>query len=277
MFIESNERDDGDVQGRSIIDDDYFEPEAKAPVIEETDPEGTEAKEEDKESYSRRVQKRLDKLVYERNVERQRAEQLQNDMQAMRDRVEELSKQRELDIEQRNTQSLDQQRQDLFERRKIALELANYDELNEIDEQLMDIKLKGNARAPEKPVNVPKQGQETPQAYTAPVAQQAWEQKNQWLYDPQQSSRKEKANKIFQDLLNDGYDIEDPETFEVLDKKLKRDVPPPPGAVDRGNVTANDNSGGITAEEKQRMIRLKLDPSDPQTRIEWIKNHRKGN
>jgi len=82
------------------------------------------------------------------------------------------------------------------------------------------------------------------------------------------------ANKVLQTILADGYDIDDPDTYVQLDRKLKREMPPPGTGPDRGNVTEG-GSFTFTAGEKQKMIDWGLDPADPKHRAEWVKTKKR--
>jgi hypothetical protein len=164
------------------------------------------------------------------------------------------------------------------------LEIGDYDDLLSIDDELMEIKLQlrqpPEPAAP-KPTPVELEREPIRQVYQEPTptantpqAQQDWENSNQWIYDEKQKPRLDKANKIFKELLDDGYDLDDPDTFVQLDKRLKREVPPSPGAPDRGQVIGSDSKTGFTAEDKRRMAAWGLDPDDPKHRKEWIKNRK---
>jgi len=281
---------------KDLIEDDE-DLDKVAELIKEVEPEATkelpkEPKKEDdddKESYSRRVQKRLDKLVYERNVEREaRAKDaeklaaLNAEQEELKAQIEELRQHRKKEIEDQSTQELESKRKALLQRKKEALEIGEYDEIVEIDDELMELKIQSR-----QPKSVPVVQKQTPQPATpeptqpepapvanTPQAQQNWETNNAWIFDVNQKSRLEKANKIFRELLDDGYDLDDPDTYVQLDRKLKRETPPPAGAPDRGQVVGSNSKTAFTAEDKKRMAAWGLDPNDPRQRQEWIKNRK---
>jgi len=262
---------------------------------EETAPEVKTEEEDDKESYSKRVQKRLDKLVYERNVERElRAKEAQEfkqeqaalraEQEAFKAEIEELKSHRQKEVEEQSNQELEQKRKDLIQRKKDALEIGDYDEVTTIDDDLMEIKLQLRQPKPEpvpkqtpqvqvqQPVNVPEYVE--PPVANIPEAQANWEANNQWVYDANHKARLDKANKIFEELKADGWDADDPDTFVQLDKKLKRETPPPAGAPDRGQVIGTNSKTGFTTDDRKKMSDWGLDPDNPLHRKEWIKNRK---
>ncbi len=249
----------------------------------EEDPKPKE-EEDDKESYSKRVQKRLDKLVYERNVERElrakEAEDFKTEQAAFRAEIEELKKHRQQEVETQSKQEHDEKLKELYQRRKDAFEIGDYDDVNSIDDELMEIKLQGRKQKPE-PVAAQTQAEparrpvrEPEPAANMSQAQQAWEQSNPWIYDANQKSRLDKTNKIFQELLDNGYYADDPDTFAQLDKKLRRETPPAAGAPDRGQVVGTNQKTSFTPEDKKKMVAWGLDPDNAAHRKEWIKNRR---
>jgi len=258
-------------------------------VEPETPKETPKEEDDDKESYSRRVQKRLDKLVYERNVEREArakdAEELaafRTEQAELKAQIEELRQYRKKEAEDQSIQELESKRKALLQRKKEALEINEYDEVVEIDDELMELKIQSRQQKPEPVVQKqtpPPTPPATPEQEPAPVAntpqaQQNWETNNAWIFDVNQKPRLEKANKIFRELLDDGYDLDDPDTYVQLDKKLKRETPPPAGAPDRGQVVGSNSKTAFTAEDKKRMAAWGLDPNDPRQRQEWIKNRK---
>lgn len=252
-IIEDSEQEGLD----EAIEDVSDEPEEQAKAKQEDE-------EDDIESYGRRVQKRINKLHYKHAKAEERWQKENSELRA---KLEEIERRQNEQNQERDNLSLEAQRKELLARRKDALEIADYDELNDIDEKLMDIKLQANK--PEPPRQQPKaEPQQDIPEYNAAMA--AWQDRNQWAFDPNQASRTQKANSLLQKLLDKGYEVDEPETYEQLDKLLKREAPPPVGAPDRGNVTGNEK--GFTAEDKRLMREFGLDPDDAKARKLWIKN-----
>jgi hypothetical protein len=105
-----------------------------------------------------------------------------------------------------------------------------------------------------------------------PFAMQDWEAKNTWVYDTKHTARVEKAKTVLKALLEDGYDVDDPETYDVLDKKLQRIKPPPTGAPDRGRDVGVAKDSSFSAADKTMMRDWGLNPDNPRDRAEWLKN-----
>jgi len=273
-------------------DDDLIDVDGIAPDTETKDDEVIEEKKDDKEekeAYSRRVQKRLDKLVYERNVEREERKKERDEReritQELKAEIEELRQSRQKEELEKSNQSIDQKRQELIQRKKEALEIDDHDEIILIDDELMELKIKSKSQAektpePKQPQPVrqeqappPKQEEAPPpNVPEIPEAQRVWEGNNPWLFDANQKSRLEKANKLFHSLIQDGYDADDPDTFTQLDKLLKRESPPPTAPPDRGTVVGQNKNTAFTQEDRKKMRDWNLDPDDPKQRSAWIKN-----
>lgn len=240
-------------------------------VIQEANEED-ELEEKIRRKIQKATQKRFDKLTYQIRSTEERYEQEKSELKA---KIEALEADRLKEVAERNTTTLEQKRQDLLERRKEYLEIGDYDELNKVDEQLMDIKIQARQK-PEPAKQEPKQEQ-SPESRQAlepeqPVNQALadWQSKNKWVFDQNQQGRLAKANKVFESVLADGYDIDEPETYIEIDKRLKREVPPPTGAPDRGQVTGNDRK--FTEQDRKDMTAWGLDPTDVKARQLWIKN-----
>ena len=239
---------------------------------EETPPAISKQEEEDKESYSKRVQKRIDKLTYERNIGNERIQRLESE-------VEELKQHNQQKQVAQTEQEIDAQRKDLIQQKKDALEIGDYDRVIELDEQLVDLKLKTqptqSERQPSQSTQQTQRPQQAEQPPPQPQAMADWEAKNAWVYDQAQKARLDKANGILAELFQAGYTADDPDTYEELDRKLKRIVPPPTGAPDRGQITGGSKDTAFTAKDKQMMRDWGLDPENPKHRSEWIKNKSK--
>jgi len=288
MFDENDEYDLGSLEQE--LPEETVVPEAVIEDVSNTPEQTAEAKEEDdKESYSRRVQKRIDKLAYERNVERElrlkdsaELAALKAQTEEFRQEIEALKQFRQKEAEQQTNLELEQKRQELIKRKKEALEIGDYDEVALVDDDLMDIKLQLRQKPepvkqtqPEPVKPAPKEPEPVQEpVVNIPKALQDWEANNPWVYDPKQAARLEKTNKIYQALLEDGYEADDPDTFIQLDKRLKRETPPAVSGVDRGEVVGTTAQTGFSAQDKTLMREFGLDPDNPVHRKEWIKNRK---
>jgi hypothetical protein len=227
--------------------------------------------EEEQEAYSKRVQKRIDKLVYKEKVANQRAEELERKLAAQEERIKALAEAHQAQAEERQSRQHENELQELRQRRRDALEIGDHDEVNAIDEQLLDIKVKSKTEPTREPLAIPntpvRESQPTPPVN---AAMSQWLQANAWTRDPKQEAKLDKADAIYKDLVAKGYDPEEPELYEEIDKRMKREMPPPGNGPDRGQITGSDK-GAFTAQDKRDMENWGLDPNDPKARKEWIK------
>lgn len=254
--------DELDIEPNEVLEQD-------PPSTDDVDPPPPPPDEDEKEAYSKRVQKRIDKLAYERNIERSKREELERKLSEQEERLKALSEAQAKHFEELNHKSLEQQKQDLLNRRRDSLEIGDYDTINEIDEQLLDLKVKAKAPPRETPrETTPSQAPE--QASYEPDALKQWQQRNPWVNDPNQAARLQKADAILNDLLSKGYGMEEAELYEEIDKRLQRQAPPPGNGPDRGQITGSD-SKAFTAQDKRDMENWGLDPNDPVARKEWIR------
>lgn len=226
---------------------------------------------DDKETYSRKVQKRIDKLVYERKLEQELRQKETRELMA---RIAELEGRTLQQEHEKQTSELSNQRQALFEQRKEALEIGDYDKVNELDDKLMDLKIAMTKTAGQKQPAPKQQSQQPPvnSETEIPKAQAVWEQNNPWVFDSSQKSRLEKAQSVFNELLKNGYSASDPETFDILDSRLKRQSPPS-APVDRSGIVGDVNGKeSFSADDKTLMRKWGLDPDNADHRKQWIKN-----
>lgn len=259
--MSNNDYDDDElVLTQDVPEDEQVELVDEASAIEDSP-------EDDRKAYSKRVNKRIDKLTYERNIER---EARAKESAELRAEIEALKQDRLKEVHEQTAQELEQRQKDLIQRKKDAYEIGDHDEQAVIDDELLNLKLKAMQQQPLRE----QQPQQEYQAHqeTQPKAQADWQASNQWVFDEKQASRLAKANAVFSDLLADGYETDDPDLYVQLDKKLKRETPPPSGAVDRGQIIGNDDSKGFTSTDKAKMRDWGLDPGNAEHRKEWIKN-----
>jgi len=261
--------DDEGVKLEGMADPDFVEidddPQESEPKDEpETKPVKKDKTDED-EDYSRKVQKRIDKLVAERNIERQRAQELQDRLE----RIEHRFAESDAYYERANQEDKVKQ----LRKAKIeAMEMGEFDRVADIDDEIMELRTKP------KPVQQRQQTVPQQQAPELPEAQQAWLAENDWFYNPHKAALKEKANQTYLKLVEEGFDPEDSETYAELDKRLnvkRTQAAPPPAGVNRGSATTSSgNAGKFTADDARFMRDWGLDPNDPQARAEFLKQKR---
>lgn len=246
--------------------------------------------EHDEEEYGKRVQKRIAKEVSKRKALQDQLSEAETDRQRMRRELKE-AKDLLAGYSKKEVEGLDSKAEDLKKRRDKALDDGDLAAYNDLNDELTEVKIemRERRRAPaEKPV-----ADDTPRKSKAPKMSQAasdWVEKNgDWL-----STDKEKtaaAAKIEQQLVKEGYDVNDSDLYEELDRRLgSYDDPEPVGDVDevddddtppaRGATTGvpRDSSsraprsrpGAINKGDLQKMARAGLDPNDPGHRKAWL-------
>lgn len=218
-------------------------------------------KDEEKEEFSRRVNKRIDKLVYERNVAREENAKLLA-------RLEALEQARQKEDEERSKQSFESRKREAIQRKIDAMEIGDHAGAAEADADLISVIAEEKSYKPTQPQPKPVANQ--------PSAEDQWVAANQWVHDPTQKQRYDKANKIFLELINEGYDRDDPDLYAEMDTRLAksdkpRTAPPPTGAPDRGQAVGSQGKT-FTAQDKQKMRDWGLDPDNESHRKEWIRN-----
>ena len=217
-------------------------------VAVDTESQDTESQDDDSsddKDYSKKVQQRISKVVQQRNIERDRRAALEKENNELREA-----------LHKNNAKASDDTIAQLKKQKVDALEIGDYQAVSDIDDQLMDYRT-------QQPVQ---ETQQQPQA-ELPKTLTDWQQKNQWVFDNNNPKTK-KANEIYAALLDEGYDDNDPDLFSELDKKLKRQIPPPTSSPDRGQVTAG-NGVQFTAQDKELMTEFGLDPNNQVHRKQW--------
>lgn len=263
--------DDEGIKLEGMADPDFVEiDDPQEPKEPKDEPEAKPVKKDkadEDDDYSRKVQKRIDKLVAERNIERQRAQELQDRLERIEHRFAEADDA----YEQRTvTDKIAELR-----RRKIeAMEVGEFDRVADIDDEIMELRTK--PRPAQQQRQQPVQQQQAPEL---PEAQQAWLAENDWFYNPHKAALKEKANQTYLKLVQEeGFDPDEPDTYTELDKRLnvkRTQAAPPPAGVNRGGATNSSSAGSkFTAEDARFMRDWGLDPNDATARAEFLKQKR---
>lgn len=266
-----------------MFNDDLEIDENEPPVIEEEQGQKQEQEtqsqiakkefsDEEKEEYGKKVKRRIDKLTAEIYQERQVKEQQARELAELKAwRQEQERKHDDTAI----AAELDRLRKERLD----AVTVDDFETINAIDEKIIDLKLRGKEKqAPEPKVErVP-----DTQAPSIPEAQQAWLEQNDWYYSPLKQQQAQQANQAYLQLLQEGYDANDEETYTELDKRLnggkprpqaKRN-PPPSSGVDRGANAGGSVKGSFSDRDIQLMREFNLDPNNEIHRAEWLKNKR---
>lgn len=264
-----NDNDEINIEDESVeLVDDATE-ESSGEVAESSDDHSPE----EEEQYSRKVQKRIDKLVYERNIERQQREQLEQ-------RLADLERHHYEQQTAKATNDIAARLAELKKEKSEYLEIGETEKVSEIDDEIIELKLQARLQS--------QQAQQQPREQAPagiPPAQQSWLEQNDWFYNPVKADKKRQADNIYLSLVKEGFDPNDSETYDELDRRLSNGKAnhratnqPSALAPDRGKATqsAGGRAGTISREELLVMRELNLDPNNEAHRRAWIANRKKG-
>ena len=157
--------------------------------------------------YSERVRKRIAKEVAKRAEAEQRVVDLQ-------ERLANLEK-RTLDI---GTKSLKNQYQGVSSRLKEAIETGNTDEQVKLYEQMSDIRAQ-MTKIDDTKIEEPKKDKKD--VKTPPLAADWVKENSQWFNKPGYRKETAMAYGIDAELTEEGWDVNDPEYYSEMDKRLK--------------------------------------------------------
>jgi hypothetical protein len=224
--------------------------------------------------YSKKVEKRINKLVAERNAERDRVAQLERDLNAVKAKTgKDYTEQDASEITNKITQ-LKAQRKQFAD---VLSDSYDYEEAERIDDELIDLRLQEREARNSK--NAQQHRQEEANQPTPPSeAMQDWQERNGWVFRPDKhKDRLNNANQIYDQLLKDGFDANDEDTYKELDKRLagkstqSRERPETNG-VARGETSSPNETKGFTNADKEAMRKWGLNPNDAEARTEYMRN-----
>ena len=200
------------------------EPKNEEPEVVDEQPKQEATPKED-EDYSQRVQRRINKLVQQRKESDAKAEEKEQELNALKQRLERL--------EQGETQKAQKQFEDRYvsvkQEMQKAIEEGDTGKQVEYAEQLADI------RAAMKVAEL--QRQQTVQQKTqsptvgraaqpsAPKKAMDWWGKNQWFNSPGYERETAAARSIDVQLDLEGYDKESDQYYETLNNRLQKIFP----------------------------------------------------
>lgn len=215
------------------------------------------SQDDDDSQYSTKVQKRINKVVQQRNIERDKRVALEQEAAKLREQLNKLQ-----------TDTAKETIAQLKQKKLEALEIDDHQAVLDIDEQLMEQKLREQYQRETPPTQ--EQDQQGNYSLELPKAMDDWQTANQWIFDDT-DPKTAKAKQIYAELINEGFDAEDPDTFVELDKKLNkqpRAAPPPTSPPDRGQVTESGQFQ-FTSKDKELMQEFGLDPNNKEHRKQW--------
>jgi hypothetical protein len=244
------------------LDDDNHEFDGDEPGLDAEDKLDTEEtpKERSAREHRETAQQRINKVIAERNIERDARLRLERENAELRQQQQE----REHEYDK---STLEQLREKKLE----ALALDDFQAIVDIDEKIMELKARPTTTYVTGPATPPAAdtGNEPEPPYI-PEAMDAWQQKNAWIFEDN-NPRTVKAKRLYNKLLDDGFDPEDTDTFAELDKQLKRQIPPPSNSPDRGQATPTGTIQ-FTNEDKKLMIEVGMNPNEPDHRKRWLQS-----
>ena len=269
--MDNIELPDEEVPPEIDLDVEANKPEVETePIVDETViPEKTDdSKQDDTEEYSKKVNKRINKLVAERNIER-------DENTKLRDRLDKLEQSQHEATQERVNSDIDSRVADIKRRKMAHMDDGEYEKAEELNDELLDLKIKKH-----QPAEVqPEQQYQQSEQYQQPQAEVEWTKNNDWFNSNSNPSRSNYAKALFSDLLQEGYDPNDAELYSELDERLgnkppQREKPPLQAVPDRGTVTGSSKQVKFTQRDTQLMRDYGLDPNNTDHRTAWLENKR---
>ncbi len=238
------------------------EPKAKKPKGHDDD---------DSEEYSKKVQKRINKLVAERNAEREARIYLEQQQARYQ---EALVSSYDDDIDTKIGA--------IKKKRVELLADGEIEEAENLNDQLIDLKIRKDEIIRQKrAVQEHVQRQQQPQSDDLPDPQKEWLTRNNWYYDKEKADKARAANDMYLSLVNDeGYDPHDPDLYAELDRRIKptaRQQAPTGLTPNRGSYSESKSSSQFSQRDQKLMREFGLDPNNPEQRKEWIRNKQVSN
>jgi len=313
-----DDRDGDDLFEDDVLDEEFSEeettsePEIPEPKKEESPTQTESASGEGKESYGRKVQKRIDKLTREKRELEMRVQQ----MQAKVETIEAKHTAREFsELQQQVAYSEYQVKSQLdaaranyrkaVEEGDIEAQISAQDQMFELREQWAEKRrqtelAKEQAQkfqqppASEKPADVPT----IPE--NLPSGTREWLKQNRWYVDGHDPKAANYARQLDADLQEEGFSPDDSEMYQELDRRLHTVVPrlakksasvaekvadaPPPRPAPKARVAGSSADGQSTAETRtparrltsgdlETMRKYGFDPNKPEHRKAWIKRN----
>ena len=199
--------------------------EASEPEAEETDAAvvpDPEPRDDDDESYSRRVQKRIDKEVWKTKAAQERAERLEAELAALRADVETVKSRNAM----ADAQAVEGALQDRITsaRQRLRQAIQNGDEDGQITatEEIADLKAESREFERTKR-NAQAQQSERP----LPTGTAKWLEQNSWYTsgNPAHQRAARLAAELDAELQGEGYTPDDPGMYQELNRRLKAAMP----------------------------------------------------
>jgi len=200
------------------------EPESLAPEEVEPEVEVKETKnDKDDPEYSKKVQRRIKKLVEQRKLSEAKAFELEAENNAIKKRLEKLEEGSQSQAHTQFNQRYDQTKLAL----KKAVEEGDTDAQIDFQEQLADmratIRISEMQQQQQQPVNQPPRAAQNQQVTNAQATD--WVGKNNWFNTPAYGRETAAARAIDVQLDLEGYDKNTSEYFDQLNSRLHKVFP----------------------------------------------------
>lgn len=264
---ETPEPDESEETEPDTPEESEAEPDADDPPQDEPE---EPPEEPDRAELGRRAKKRIDTLTARWKSEQEARLALQAEVDEIRQK---LAERESTESEQAFNERLQAAQQKWRAAREDADDVAEQEALDE----WLELKAEKKLRA-----NKPKQETPKPAAPNVPSAEQQWQQRNEWFAKGTKPAAQAAAGALYQTLLTEGYDANDPEMYDELDRRLYEEIPslkpqgrtkPKPSVAAGGRVSPNTsrrNTGRLTAQDLKSMARYGFDPDSPKDRKAWL-------
>lgn len=298
MSIGDIPMDDDELENEELGEDELsLDEESSGDESTEENVEPAAVAKDDEESFSRKVQKRIDKEVGKRKVleerlARQEAEskvriaELQAKMEEIATRNAKADAQAEEGTLRERQRLVEQKMQTAKEDGDIQGEIAAYNEL-------LDIKVEAKFRESQKPKQVEREPESKPSsAAPLPKGMQAWLDRNDWFVRGENQRIAMAANALDQELRDEGMRPDDPAMYSELTKRLRSAFPradfikdvrvngkskaegPPVGggSPDSGGKSVPSKRRVLTDADVEKMIDFGLQDTK-ENRAIWLRHH----
>jgi hypothetical protein len=285
---------------------------AKAEAEPGNKPAEPELSKKDKfDRYSRSVQRRINKEVKQREQLRAQNEELRHRLENVESHMSQNYERQEQDKFQSELNTLTNRIKNASAIKAQLLEDGDYAQLAKVDDDIMQMRIH-QARLEERDQNIKyaaeqqrngnQQGQQEYDPNTQyenqdpnqkaqeyiPEVQKQWINSNKRY--AQDSNYAQYVDNVYDDLLDEGYDPESGNLYQELNKRTgtrpqqirqpnqqaSRPQAAPAPNVAQAQARSTGNAKGITESDKVKMRNWGMNPNDPNTRKEWLRNKRAG-
>lgn len=231
----------------------------------------------EEEHYGKRVQKRISQEVSKRKV-------LEDENRLLNNRVSDLESKFEQNNADTEMGDIDARMESLGKKRKDMYDVGDIDP--DIEDQWQDLRIEkreaeSKNKSPSKPAG------DNANARAQNVAQDNWLEENEWYGTNGDKVKTDKANGVFQEMLDQGFNEQHPGTYQEFSKRMNTNAdtdidddtddgrgnpPPPPAAPTGGAPKLAANKGKLTTADFDMMTEMGLDPRNAIHRKQLLSN-----